>query len=87
MYCFHTSNITLYKYFYSVIARLAEDKGACEAQMLWAACQALARAVKLAPLGTSLEKSVRPLAAEIQAVRKAARKHYFFKTQFRIIGL
>lgn len=42
--------------------------------MLWSACQALARAVKVAPPGAPKDKAVRPLEPEIIAVRKAARK-------------
>ena len=54
--------------------RLNEEKGACDAQMLWAACQALSRAVKVAPPGATLEKAVRPLEPEIKAVYKVARE-------------
>lgn len=55
-------------------ARLEEEKGACNAQMLWSACQALARAIKVAPPGTKADQAVRPLEPEIQAVSKAAPK-------------
>ncbi|XP_015597219.1 MICOS complex subunit Mic60 isoform X4 [Cephus cinctus] len=55
-------------------ARLEEEKGASDAQMLWAACQTLARALKLAPPGIPAEKALRPLEPEIKAVSKAAPK-------------
>lgn len=42
--------------------------------MLWAACQALGRAVKVALPGASPDKPVRPLEPEIKAVTKAARE-------------
>ncbi|XP_063993152.1 MICOS complex subunit Mic60 isoform X2 [Diachasmimorpha longicaudata] len=54
--------------------RLSEEKGACDAQMLWAACQALGRAMKVAPPGAPADKPVRPLEAEINAVSKVAPK-------------
>ncbi|XP_051157854.1 MICOS complex subunit Mic60 isoform X2 [Leptopilina boulardi] len=54
--------------------RINQEKGACDAQMLWSACQALARAVKVAPPGAPKDKAVRPLEPEIIAVRKAAPK-------------
>ncbi|XP_043462629.1 MICOS complex subunit Mic60 [Leptopilina heterotoma] len=54
--------------------RINQEKGACDAQMLWSACQALARAVKVAPPGAPKDKAVRPLEPEIIAVRKAALK-------------
>ncbi|XP_015110456.1 MICOS complex subunit Mic60 [Diachasma alloeum] len=54
--------------------RLSEEKGACDAQMLWAACQALGRAIKVAPPGAPSDKPVRPLEAEINAVSKVAPK-------------
>ncbi|XP_046422106.1 MICOS complex subunit Mic60 isoform X2 [Neodiprion fabricii] len=53
-------------------ARLEEEKSSSNAQMLWGACQALARAVKVAPPGVKAEDAVRPLEAEIKAVSKAA---------------
>ncbi|XP_046741698.1 MICOS complex subunit Mic60 isoform X3 [Diprion similis] len=53
-------------------ARIEEEKSASNAQMLWGACQALARAVKVAPPGVKAEDAVRPLEAEIKAVSKAA---------------
>lgn len=52
-----------------------EEKGASNAQILWSACQALARAVKVAPPGTSKDKAIRPLEPEIKAVCKAARMY------------
>ncbi|XP_076241893.1 inner membrane mitochondrial protein mitofilin isoform X4 [Calliopsis andreniformis] len=55
-------------------ARMEEEKGASNAQILWSACQALSRAVKSAPPGTSAEKAIRPLEPEIKAVTKAAPK-------------
>lgn len=53
---------------------MEEEKGASNAQILWSACQALARAVKYAPPGASVEAVVRPLEPEIKAVTKAARE-------------
>ncbi|XP_053977067.1 MICOS complex subunit Mic60 isoform X6 [Hylaeus volcanicus] len=55
-------------------ARMEEERGASNAQILWSACQALARAVKSAPPGASLNKAIRPLEPEIKAVTKAAPK-------------
>ncbi|XP_031825806.1 inner membrane mitochondrial protein mitofilin isoform X3 [Nomia melanderi] len=55
--------------------RMEEERGASNAQILWSACQALARAVKVttAP-GMPAEKAIRPLESEIKAVTKAAPK-------------
>lgn len=53
-----------------VSARMEEEKGASNAQILWSACQALARAVKI----MSPDVTIRPLEHEIKAVSKAARK-------------
>lgn len=54
--------------------RLSEEKGACDAQLLWAACQALSRAVQVGPPGAPTDKPVRPLEAEIKAISKVAPK-------------
>ncbi|XP_011262287.2 LOW QUALITY PROTEIN: MICOS complex subunit Mic60 [Camponotus floridanus] len=51
-------------------ARMEEEKGASNAQILWSACQALARAVKIA----APDVTIRPLEPEIKAVSKAAPK-------------
>lgn len=61
-------------FFFPFKVRLSEEKGACDAQILWAACQALARAVKVGLPGASNDKAVRPLEAEIKAVSKVARE-------------
>ncbi|XP_008546024.1 MICOS complex subunit Mic60 [Microplitis demolitor] len=53
--------------------RLSEEKGACEVQVLWAACQSLARAVK-ATDSILVEQPLRPLELEIKAVLKVAPK-------------
>ncbi|CAK9795442.1 MICOS complex subunit Mic60 [Anthophora plagiata] len=55
-------------------ARMEEEKGASNAQILWSACQALARAVKSAPAGAPVEETIRPLEPEIKALIKAAPK-------------
>ncbi|XP_077259436.1 inner membrane mitochondrial protein mitofilin isoform X1 [Temnothorax americanus] len=55
-------------------ARMEEEKGASNVQILWAACQALARTVKAAPPGASKDKAIKPLEPEIKAVSKAAPK-------------
>ncbi|XP_012172310.2 MICOS complex subunit Mic60 isoform X5 [Bombus terrestris] len=55
-------------------ARMEEERGASNAQILWSACQALARAVKSAPAGAPVEEVIRPLEPEIKAVSKAAPK-------------
>ncbi|CAL7937890.1 unnamed protein product [Xylocopa violacea] len=55
-------------------ARMEEERGASNAQILWSACQALARAVKSAPAGARVEDTIRPLEPEIRAVTKAAPK-------------
>lgn len=53
---------------------MEEEKGASNVQILWAACQALARTVKIAPSGALKDKAIKPLEPEIKAVSKAARK-------------
>ncbi|XP_071626759.1 MICOS complex subunit Mic60 isoform X4 [Temnothorax longispinosus] len=55
-------------------ARMEEEKGASNVQILWAACQALARTVKAAPPGAPKDKAIKPLEPEIKAVSKAAPK-------------
>jgi hypothetical protein len=54
---------------------MEEKKGASNAQILWSACQALSRAVKVTPPGTPKDELIRPLESEIQAIYKAAREH------------
>lgn len=54
---------------------MEEEKGASNSQILWSACQALARAVKVAPPGAPKDKAIRPLEPEIKAVCKAARMY------------
>ncbi|XP_025074842.1 MICOS complex subunit Mic60 [Pogonomyrmex barbatus] len=51
-----------------------EEKSASNVQILWAACQALARAVKVVPPGTPKDKAIKPLEPEIKAISKAAPK-------------
>ncbi|XP_076650501.1 inner membrane mitochondrial protein mitofilin isoform X4 [Halictus rubicundus] len=55
-------------------ARMEEERGASNAQILWSACQALARAVKTTAPGVCADKAIRPLEPEIKAVTKAAPK-------------
>ncbi|XP_017878174.1 MICOS complex subunit Mic60 isoform X4 [Ceratina calcarata] len=55
-------------------ARLEEERGASHAQLLWSACQTLARAVKSASPGTPIDEAIRPLEPEIRAIAKAAPK-------------
>ncbi|XP_012536895.1 MICOS complex subunit Mic60 isoform X4 [Monomorium pharaonis] len=55
-------------------ARMEEEKGASNVQILWAACQALARTVKIMPLGAPKDKPIKPLESEMKAVVKAAPK-------------
>ncbi|XP_011872045.1 PREDICTED: MICOS complex subunit Mic60 isoform X2 [Vollenhovia emeryi] len=55
-------------------ARMEEEKGASNVQILWAACQALARTVRLAPPGVPKDKAIKPLEPEIKAVSRAAPK-------------
>ncbi|XP_014608867.1 PREDICTED: MICOS complex subunit Mic60 isoform X2 [Polistes canadensis] len=56
-------------------ARIEEEKGASNAQLLWSACMALARAVKITSQGSSSsEPTIRPLEPEIKAIAKAASK-------------
>ncbi|XP_046823508.1 MICOS complex subunit Mic60 [Vespa crabro] len=57
---------------YFVIARIEEEKGASNAQLLWSACMALARAVKVT--SSSSEPTIRPLEPEIKAIANAASK-------------
>lgn len=58
---------------------MEEERDATNAQILWSACTALARAIKSGPPGAPIEKIVRPLESEIKAVCKAARKCIQFK--------
>ncbi|KAI4462079.1 mitofilin [Holotrichia oblita] len=51
------------------------DKDAHQAQVLWAACQALYRAVKIGCPGFPWSEQLRPLDPEIKAVKLAADKH------------
>jgi len=62
------------KYF-CILARMEEEKGASNVQILWAACQALARTVKITPPGVPKDKAIKPLEPEIKAVSKAARMY------------
>jgi len=55
---------------------MEEKKGASNAQILWSACQALSRAVKITPPGTPKDELIRPLESEIQAIYKAAREYF-----------
>ncbi|KAK2581067.1 hypothetical protein KPH14_006109 [Odynerus spinipes] len=56
-------------------ARIEEEKGASNAQLLWSACMALARAVRTTSHDiSSSEPAIRPLEAEIKAISKAAPK-------------
>lgn len=48
---------------------MEEEKDVSNAQILWSACQALARAMK-----TMTDTKIKPLEPEIKAVFKAARK-------------
>lgn len=56
---------------------MSEEKGACDAQLLWAACQALGRAIQITAPGAPTDKTTRPLEAEIKAISKVARKFNF----------
>ncbi|XP_043672596.1 MICOS complex subunit Mic60 isoform X3 [Vespula pensylvanica] len=53
-------------------ARIEEEKGASNAQLLWSACMALARAVKVP--SSSSESTIRPLEPEIKAIASVASK-------------
>ncbi|XP_076678510.1 inner membrane mitochondrial protein mitofilin isoform X5 [Andrena cerasifolii] len=55
-------------------ARMEEERGASNAQILWSACLSLARAVKSAAPGTPIDQAIRPLEPEIKAITKAAPK-------------
>lgn len=54
---------------------MEEEKGASNAQILWSACQVLARAVKVVSPDASTDKGIRPLEPEIKAISKVARKY------------
>ncbi|XP_014235461.1 MICOS complex subunit Mic60 isoform X2 [Trichogramma pretiosum] len=56
----------------AIKSRMEAEKDANEAQLMWGACQSLARAVKAAPPGTKPQESLRPLDAEIRSIVKAA---------------
>ncbi|XP_011142561.1 MICOS complex subunit Mic60 isoform X2 [Harpegnathos saltator] len=53
-------------------ARMEDEKGISNRQIFWSACQALGRAVKIGPPGTLVDKVIRPLEPEINAISKAA---------------
>ncbi|XP_044267340.1 MICOS complex subunit Mic60 isoform X1 [Tribolium madens] len=55
-------------------ARDAADKAAKQSQVLWAACQALLRAIKSGCPGIPWKDQLRPLSPEITLVQKAAAK-------------
>ncbi|XP_018358670.1 PREDICTED: MICOS complex subunit Mic60, partial [Trachymyrmex cornetzi] len=55
-------------------ARMEEEKGASNVQILWAACQTLARTVKAIQSGAPKDKVIKPLEPEIKAICKAAPK-------------
>ncbi|XP_008198305.1 MICOS complex subunit Mic60 isoform X2 [Tribolium castaneum] len=55
-------------------ARDAADKAAKQSQVLWAACQALLRAIKTGCPGIPWKDQLRPLSPEITLVQKAAAK-------------
>ncbi|RZC39111.1 mitochondrial inner membrane protein [Asbolus verrucosus] len=55
-------------------ARDAADKAAKQSQVLWAACQALLRAIKTGCPGIPWKDQLRPLSPEITLVKKAAGK-------------
>lgn len=54
------------------VARAEADQAARQAQVLWSACQALFRSVKAGCPGVPWQNQLRPLTAEIKAVKKAA---------------
>ncbi|XP_011068733.1 PREDICTED: MICOS complex subunit Mic60 isoform X3 [Acromyrmex echinatior] len=55
-------------------ARIEDEKGASNVQILWATCQALARTVKVIQTGAPKDKVIKPLEPEIKAIFKAAPK-------------
>lgn len=55
-------------------ARMDEEKGTSNVQILWAACQALARTVKISSPGAPKDRPVKPLEPEIKAISNAASK-------------
>ncbi|KAG5319890.1 MIC60 protein, partial [Acromyrmex heyeri] len=55
-------------------ARIEEEKGASNVQILWATCQTLARTVKVIHSDASKDKVIKPLEPEIKAIFKAAPK-------------
>ncbi|XP_018348597.1 PREDICTED: MICOS complex subunit Mic60 isoform X1 [Trachymyrmex septentrionalis] len=55
-------------------ARMEEEKGASNIQILWASCQALARTVKAMQSGAPKGNIIKPLEPEIKAIYKAAPK-------------
>lgn len=59
-------------YYYCISERNNVDKDAHQAQVLWAACQSLYRAVKSGCPGFPWTEQLRPLDPEIKAVKLAA---------------
>jgi len=58
-----------------VSARIEEEKSVSNVQILWAACQTLARTVKAMQSSVPKDKVIKPLEPEIKAICKAARKY------------
>lgn len=56
----------------SHVDRVEADKMAHQSQVLWSACQALHRAVKTSVPGVAWADQMKPLEAEIDAIKKAA---------------
>lgn len=59
----------------SVADRIDDEKGASNTQILWSACQALARAIKITSPDAAKDKSIRPLKSEIKTISKVACKY------------
>lgn len=58
-----------------VSERVEADKIAHQSQVLWSACQALHRAVKTTLPGMAWKDQIKPLNAEVEAIKKAAGKY------------
>lgn len=64
----------LSKFFYNFAARTDADRQVHQAQSLWSACSALWASMRTVDTKQPWQKQLRPLKAEVEAVRKASGK-------------
>lgn len=64
----------LSEFFYNLAARADADRQVHQAQALWSACSALWASMRTVDTKQPWQKQLRPLKAEVEAVRKASGK-------------